>query len=74
MANAIAYMVDVPPHVTVADLTLPQQTKQMHRNQSENMINKRLLVKENLSHNDENSFYDKKAKLNLSSKKEKQSF
>ena len=38
------------------------------------MINKRLLVKALLSHNDENSFYDKKLKLNLASKAEKAKF
>ena len=38
------------------------------------MINKRLLVKALLSHNDENSFYDKKLKLNLVSKAEKAKF
>lgn len=32
------------------------------------MINKRLLIKKLLSHNDENSFYDKKQELDLSSK------
>ena len=32
------------------------------------MINKRLLIKKLLSHNDENSFYDKKQQLNLSAK------
>ncbi len=38
------------------------------------MINKRLLVKALLSHNDENSFYDKKLKLNLSNKEGKAKF
>ena len=38
------------------------------------MINKRLLVKALLSHNDENSFYDKKLKINLASKAEKAKF
>ena len=38
------------------------------------MINKRLLVKALLSHNDENSFYDKKLTLNLSSKEGKAKF
>ena len=38
------------------------------------MINKRLLVKALLSHNDENSFYDKKLKLNLSTKEGKAKF
>ncbi|MGB1972186.1 MAG: ATP-binding protein [Flavobacteriaceae bacterium] len=38
------------------------------------MINKRLLVKALLSHNDENSFYDKKLKVNLSSKEGKAKF
>ena len=38
------------------------------------MINKRLLVKALLSHNDENSFYDKKLKLNLGSKEGKAKF
>jgi len=32
------------------------------------MINKRLLIKKLLSHNDENSFYDKKQQLNFSTK------
>ena len=32
------------------------------------MVNKRLLIKTLLSHTDENSFYDKKQKLNISSK------
>jgi len=35
------------------------------------MINKRLLIKNLLAHNDENSFYDKKRKLNLSFKEGK---
>ena len=38
------------------------------------MINKRLLVKALLSHNDENSFYDKKLKLNLATKECKAKF
>ncbi|MGB1448945.1 MAG: ATP-binding protein [Flavobacteriaceae bacterium] len=38
------------------------------------MINKRLLVKALLSHNDENSFYDKKLQLNLASKEGKAKF
>ncbi len=38
------------------------------------MINKRLLVKALLSHNDENSFYDKKLQLNLSTKEGKAKF
>ena len=38
------------------------------------MINKRLLIKKLLSHNDENSFYDKKQKLSLSSKDGKAKF
>ena len=38
------------------------------------MINKRLLIKNLLSHNDENSFYDKKQKLSLSSKEGKAKF
>ncbi|MGJ8743314.1 ATP-binding protein [Polaribacter sp.] len=38
------------------------------------MINKRLLIKNLLSHNDENSFYDKKQKLSLSSKDGKAKF
>ena len=32
------------------------------------MINKRLLVKNLLAHNDENSFYDKKRQINISEK------
>ena len=38
------------------------------------MINKRLLIKKLLSHNDENSFYDKKQKLSLTSKDGKAKF
>jgi len=38
------------------------------------MINKRLLIKNLLAHNDENSFYDKKRKLNLSHKEGKAKF
>ena len=38
------------------------------------MINKRLLIKNLLSHNDENSFYDKKEKLSLSTKEGKAKF
>ena len=38
------------------------------------MINKRLLIKNLLSHNDENSFYDKKQKLTLNSKEGKAKF
>ncbi|SDS50182.1 Putative DNA-binding domain-containing protein [Polaribacter sp. KT25b] len=38
------------------------------------MINKRLLIKNLLSHNDENSFYDKKQKLSLSTKDGKAKF
>ena len=38
------------------------------------MINKRLLIKNLLSHNDENSFYDKKLKLSLTSKEGKAKF
>ena len=38
------------------------------------MINKRLLIKNLLSHNDENSFYDKKMKLSLTSKEGKGKF
>ncbi len=38
------------------------------------MINKRLLIKNILSHNDENSFYDKKQRLSLSSKEGKAKF
>ncbi len=38
------------------------------------MINKRLLVKNLLAHNDENSFYDKKLRLNLSEKEGKAKF
>ena len=32
------------------------------------MLNRRLLVKKLLAHNDENSFYDKKLKLNIDNK------
>ena len=38
------------------------------------MINKRLLIKSLLSHNDENSFYDKKQKLSLDRKEGKAKF
>lgn len=38
------------------------------------MINKRLLIKNLLSHNDENSFYDKKQKLSLHNKEGKAKF
>ncbi|MFY0628812.1 MAG: ATP-binding protein [Flavobacteriaceae bacterium] len=38
------------------------------------MINKRLLIKNLLSHNDENSFYDKKLKLSLGKKEGKAKF
>ncbi len=38
------------------------------------MINKRLLIKNLLAHNDENSFYDKKRKLNISVKEGKAKF
>ncbi len=38
------------------------------------MINKRLLIKNLLSHNDENSFYDKKQKLSLNTKDGKAKF
>ncbi len=38
------------------------------------MINKRLLIKNLLAHNDENSFYDKKRKIDLGSKQGKAKF
>lgn len=38
------------------------------------MINKRLLIKTLLSHNDENSFYDKKQRLNITTKIDKAKF
>ena len=38
------------------------------------MINKRLLIKNLLAHNDENSFYDKKLKLSISEKEGKAKF
>ena len=38
------------------------------------MINKRLLIKSLLAHNDENSFYDKKRQLNLSQREGKAKF
>ena len=38
------------------------------------MINKRLLVKNLLAHNDENSFYDKKRKINIGNKEGKAKF
>lgn len=39
-----------------------------------NMINKRLLIKHLLAHNDENSFYDKKRKIDISHKEGKAKF
>ncbi len=39
-----------------------------------NMINKRLLIKNLLAHNDENSFYDKKRKIDISLKEGKAKF
>lgn len=39
-----------------------------------NMINKRLLIKNLLAHNDENSFYDKKRKIDISEKEGKAKF
>lgn len=39
-----------------------------------NMINKRLLIKNLLAHNDENSFYDKKRKIDIGSKEGKAKF
>ena len=38
------------------------------------MLNKRLLIKNLLAYNDENSFYDKKVQLNLDSKEGKAKF
>ena len=38
------------------------------------MINKRLLIKNLLAHNDENSFYDKKRKVNITHKEGKAKF
>ena len=38
------------------------------------MINKRLLIKNLLAHNDENSFYDKKLQLNIGEKEGKAKF
>ena len=38
------------------------------------MINKRLLVKNLLAHNDENSFYDKKRRINISEREGKAKF
>ena len=38
------------------------------------MINKRLLIKNLLAHNDENSFYDKKRKIDISFKEGKAKF
>ena len=38
------------------------------------MINKRLLIKTLLSHSDENSFYDKKQRLNITTKIDKAKF
>lgn len=38
------------------------------------MINKRLLIKNLLAHNDENIFYDKKRKINISEKEGKAKF
>jgi len=39
-----------------------------------NMINKRLLIKHLLAHNDENSFYDKKRRIDISFKEGKAKF
>ena len=38
------------------------------------MINKRLLIKNLLAHNDENSFYDKKRKIDIGHKEGKAKF
>ncbi|GAL78431.1 hypothetical protein JCM19274_895 [Algibacter lectus] len=38
------------------------------------MINKRLLIKHLLAHNDENSFYDKKRKIDIGHKEGKAKF
>ncbi len=38
------------------------------------MINKRLLIKNLLAHNDENSFYDKKRQINIGEKEGKAKF
>ena len=38
------------------------------------MINKRLLIKNLLAHNDENSFYDKKRQINITEKEGKAKF
>ena len=38
------------------------------------MINKRLLIKNLLAHNDENSFYDKKRKIDIGQKEGKAKF
>ena len=38
------------------------------------MINKRLLIKNLLAHNDESSFYDKKLKINIGNKEGKAKF
>ena len=49
VANAIAYMVDVPQHVTVADLTLLPQTRLMQlssiaRNDQQTTFSQSLIV------------------------------
>jgi hypothetical protein len=41
---------------------------------TKNMINKRLLIKHLLAHNDENSFYDKKRKIDIGQKEGKAKF
>jgi hypothetical protein len=46
----------------------------LNRKCSSQMINKRLLIKNLLAHNDENSFYDKKRQLNLHTKEGKSKF
>ncbi len=47
---------------------------QHYRRQEITMINKRLLIKNLLAHNDENSFYDKKLQLNIGEKEGKAKF
>ena len=46
----------------------------MHSPELKIMINKRLLIKHLLAHNDENSFYDKKRKIDISHKEGKAKF
>lgn len=55
-------------------LKLTHNSQLATRNLQPEMINKRLLIKNLLAHNDESSFYDKKRQLNLHSKEGKAKF